>query len=225
MHVVIAGAGIIGRELTVKLLANGHDVVVIDIDNDVCDQLYKETGALTVIGDATNLKTLRDAGVQRTDVLVCLMRQDSDSISCSILAKSLGVKRILARMRDPGYEQAYSLAGVTGIVRVANLLLDQLTMEIEQPPVKKIMSLGGGDAYVYAVHIPTNADCIGRTVSEIASRADFPKESLLMGIYKEDNEHFDIPRGNYILAENDTVFVIARAGDITAIAKALGVKT
>lgn len=225
MHIVIAGAGIIGRELAVKLLANGHDVVVIDIDKDVCDLLYKQTGALTVIGNATNLKILRDAGVSKADVLICLMRQDSDNISCSILAKSLGIKRIIARMRDPGYEQAYELAGVSGIVRVADLLLDYLTMEVLQPTVKKIMSLGGGDAYVYAIRIPDNADCIGRRVSEIASLNDFPEESLLMGIYKDDNDHFAIPRGNYILAGNDTVFVIARTGDISAIARALGVNT
>ncbi len=222
MHIIVVGAGLVGRELTRKLLDHKHDVVVIDINEEVCNSLYAETGALTVHGNATNLKILKDAGIHRTDVLLCLMRKDVDNISCSILARSLGVPRILARMRDPGYESAYSLSGVTNIVRVADLLLDQLMMEIEQPPVKRIMSLGGGDAYVYAVRIPEKAPCIGSSVKEIAAANDFPRESLLMGIYQEDNEHFQIPRGNYVLAENDTVFVIAHAGDIQLIARALG---
>lgn len=222
MHIVVAGAGLVGRDLTRKLLDHKHDVVVIDIDAKVCDNLYAETGALTVNGNATNLKTLKDAGVHRADVLLCLMRRDVDNISCSILAKSLGVPRILARMRDAGYESAYELSGVTNIVRVADLLLDQLMMEIEQPPVKRIMSLGGGDAYVYAVHIPEGAPCVGKSVKDIAGAGDFPKESLLMGIYQEDTENFQIPRGNYILSDNDTVFVIAHAGDIQLIAKVLG---
>jgi trk system potassium uptake protein len=222
MNIVVAGAGLVGRELVRKLLDHKHDVVVIDIDHEVCDNIYADTGALTVNGSATNLTTLKDAGVHRADVLLCLMRNDVDNISCSILAKSLGVPRILARMRDPGYENAYSISGITGIVRVADLLLDQLMMEVEQPPVRRIMSLGGGDAYVYAVRIPENADCIGKTVKVIAEAADFPKESLLMGIYRGDDEQFHIPRGDYVLAAKDTVFVIAHAGDIQLIAKSLG---
>jgi Trk K+ transport system NAD-binding subunit len=43
-----------------------------------------------------------------------------------------------------------------------------------------------------------------------------------MGIYQEENEKFQIPRGNYVLAENDMVFVIAHAGDIQLIAQVLG---
>jgi trk system potassium uptake protein TrkA len=222
MKIVVAGAGLVGRELTRKLLDHKHDVVVIDIDHEVCDNLYAETGALTVNGSATSLTTLKDAGVHRADVLLCLMRNDVDNISCSILAKSLGVPRILARMRDPGYENAYSMSGVTSIVRVADLLLDQLIMEVEQPPVKRIMSLGGGDAHVYAVRIPEGADCIGKSVKEIAEVSSFPTESLLMGIYREEDERFLIPRGGYVLSANDTVFVIAHAGDIQHIASALG---
>lgn len=222
MNVIVAGAGLVGRELTAKLLDHKHDVIVIDIDHEVCDSIYAETGALTVNGSATSLATLRDAGVHRADVLLCLMRNDVDNIACSILARSLGVPRILARMRDPGYENAYSLSGVTGIVRVADLLLDQLMMEVEQPPVRRIMSLGGGDAYVYAVRIPEGAACVGKSVQEVAESSGFPRESLLMGIYRDENENFQIPRGDYVLASGDTVFVIAHAGDIQLIADALG---
>jgi trk system potassium uptake protein TrkA len=222
MNIVVAGAGLVGRELTQKLLDHRHDVVVIDIDHEVCDSLYAETGALTVNGSATNLAVLKDAGVHRADILLCLMRNDVDNIACSILARSLGVPRILARMRDPGYENAYRMSGVTGVVRVADLLLDQLMMEVEQPPVKRIMSLGGGDAYVYAVRVPEGADCVGRSVKEVAEASGFPRESLLMGIYRDDNERFHIPRGDYILEASDTVFVIAHAGDIQLIADALG---
>ncbi|OPL17820.1 MAG: hypothetical protein AVO35_08045 [Candidatus Aegiribacteria sp. MLS_C] len=222
MNVVVAGAGLVGRELTRKLLDHRHDVVVIDIDHEVCDSLYAETGALTVSGSATNLAVLKDAGVHRADILLCLMRNDVDNIACSILARSLGVLRIVARMRDPGYEQAYGISGITGVVRVADLLLDQLMMEVEQPPVRRIMSLGGGDAYVYAIRVPKNAQCVGKSVRQVAEASGFPRESLLMGIYRKDEEKFQIPRGDYVLAANDMVFVIAHAGDIQLIASALG---
>ncbi len=223
MRIVIAGAGLLGRELTALLLEHDHDVVVVDMDREVCDLLYERTGAVTVNGSATSLSVLRDAGAHRADVLLCLMGSDADNIATAILARSLGVPRILARMRDRAYEQAYHISGVTGIARVTELLLDNLLTEIEQPELRRIMSLGGGAAHVYAVRVPEDADCAGKTVRDVAGGGDLPEESLLMGVYREDTDKFFIPRGDYVLEVGDTVFVTSRERDIKEVARALGV--
>lgn len=221
MFVIVAGAGLVGREITKRLVSNDHDVVVVDIDLEVCEMIYAETGAVTVHGNATELRTLQEAKIDRADVFLCLMRKDSDNIASAILAKSNNAPRIVVRMRDPGYEEAYRLAGVTTIVRVADLLLNRIVTEIEQPRVKEIMPLGGGAANVYALRIPPEAGCVGKSVSDIARMESFPDESLFMGIYRDEDESFHIPRGGRILKENDTVFVIARPSDINPLVEVL----
>jgi len=50
---------------------------------------------------------------------------------------------------------------VTTIVRMADLLVNQIMMEVEQPKVKKIATIGGGRAEMYAVKIPPEAHSIG----------------------------------------------------------------
>lgn len=211
MYIIIAGAGIIGHEVARVLVENKHDVVVIDKDPGVCEAIYAETGALTINGNATDIHTLEKAGAIKAEVILCLMREAADNIACALLAKSLGIPRIVARLRNPRYAEAYMLAGVTTIVRMSDLLVNQIVMEIEQPKVKKVTTLGGGKAQVYAVKIPSAAQSIGMKIKDITEKRRFPKEVVFVGIYREDKGDFMIPRGSNVIEEGDTVFLISKS--------------
>ena len=211
MYIIIAGAGLIGRETTRILANNKHDVVVIDIDRDVCETVHSETGAMTIHGSATSIRILEDAGAARAEVVICVMHNDADNIACALLAKTLGVPRIIARLRNPRYEQAYKLAGVTIIVRMADLLLNQIIMEVEQPRVRRIMLVGSGKAGIYAVGIPPKARSIGMAIREITAEKKFPEECVFMGIYRKEKDQFLIPRGNHVIQPEDTVFLVSRS--------------
>jgi trk system potassium uptake protein TrkA len=214
MYVIIAGAGVIGIQVTQLLVANKHDVVAIDRNPEICEAVYAETGALTIHGNATDLDVLEKAGAKKADVVVCLMHQAADNIACALLAQSLGVPRIIARLRNPAYEEAYRLAGATSIVRVADLLVNQIMTEVEQPKVKKITTLGGGRADIYAVNIPQKARSVGKTIREIAGDSQFPRECVLIGIYREEEDDFLIPRGDHVLKAEDTIFLVSKPQDI-----------
>ncbi|MGD2251152.1 MAG: TrkA family potassium uptake protein [Candidatus Methanofastidiosia archaeon] len=209
MYVIVAGAGIIGKAITKILVENNHDVVVIDRVREVCEAVYAETGAMTIQGNATDIRVLEEAGAAQADTILSLMRAHADNIACALLAKSLGIPKIVSLLRDPRYEQAYKEAGVTFIASAADLLINRIIMEVEQPKVRNIMTLGGG-AEVYAVNIPENARIAGLMVKDIAGRADFPKECVFMGIYSEEDETFMIPRGDYVIEQGFTVFLVSK---------------
>lgn len=211
MYIIIAGAGIIGHEVAKVLVESKHDVVVVDKDPQVCEAIYAETGALTINGNATDIHILDKAGAIKADVILCLMREAADNIACALLAKSLGIPRIVARLRNPRYAEAYVLAGVTSIVRMSDLLVNQIIMEVEQPKVRKVTTLGGGKAQVYAVKVPKGAQSIGMKIKEITDKRIFPKDVVFVGIYREDGEDFLIPRGSNMIEEGDTVFLISKS--------------
>jgi trk system potassium uptake protein TrkA len=209
MRIIVAGAGVTGYQLLKVLVEKKHDVVVIDVDREVCEEVYAETGAMTIHGNATDIRILKKAGTQDSDVFLCLVRHDSDNIAIAILAKSLGVKSIIALLRKPEYEPAYRSAGVNTIISLTDLLLHQLIMEIERPSVQSIIPLGGGKAEIFTVEIPAGAKSVGMTVREITEQAGFPTECVFVGIYHQDSDIFCIPRGDHDLRERDTVFFIS----------------
>jgi Trk K+ transport system NAD-binding subunit len=152
------------------LAANKHDVVAIDKDRETCESLYTETGAVVLHGSATDIRTLEKAGAREADAMACLIRNDADNIAAAIRARSLGVPLIIALLRKPDFDQAYRSAGIDHSISATDLLSHQIMVEIEHPTVKKITSIGGGKAEIYAVEIPPEAASVGMTIREITSQ-------------------------------------------------------
>ena len=70
MYIVIAGGGLVGRDLAQALVAARHDVVVVEIDRAVCEHIYAKIGAVSINGNATSIDVLEDAGLNKADVAV-----------------------------------------------------------------------------------------------------------------------------------------------------------
>ena len=102
MYVVVAGAGIVGKNLATRLNEAKHDVVVIDINPSVCEDLYARHGLETIQGSATSIDVLEAAGLTKADVAVATMRNDADNLAFTLLAHGFDVPRIIvSRSESP----------------------------------------------------------------------------------------------------------------------------
>lgn len=222
MYIVVAGAGLTGRGLIKRLVDNKHDVVAIDIDEEICDRVYRNYGAVSVNGDATDVDVLEEAEIDRAEVAVGLMDRDANNLSFSLLANNYGVNRIFTRMRNSKYEDAYRAAGVTKAINIADVYLDQFTLEIEQPKLQRVATLGGGEASIVIVEVPKNSRGANESIATITQHKSFPRECVIAGIYRE--EEFIIPRGDQVIKPGDRVFLAAAFSDIRDAANFLGVQ-
>ncbi len=221
MYIVIAGIGLVGGELARRLVEHKHDVVVIDTDPAACEKMYAELGVIAVTGDVARVEILEQAGIDKADAVVAATEDDAVNLAAAILARSFGVEQVIVRMRNPSYENAYKLAGVTSILRVTNLMVNQMMMELEKPDVRRIMRIGGGKAVIYSVNVPPGAKVAGRTIESIAGSPDFPPRCVVIAVYRRDSEELIIPRGSQAVFERDEVFLISPAEDIPAVSEFL----
>ncbi|MCK4448302.1 MAG: NAD-binding protein [Candidatus Marinimicrobia bacterium] len=214
MYIVIAGAGMVGGDLARMLLEKKHDVVVIDQKKEVCDKLYSKTGVIAINGSSARIEVLKEANVEKADVLIAATVSDADNLACAILAKSFDVPQIIVRMRNPAYENAYKVAGANTIVRVTDLMVNQIMMEIDRPKARKITAVGEGRAYIFEVVVPENAKIAGNSVKDIAESPGFPSQCVFTGVYNKSREKFSIPRGNHVINEGDELFLVSTAQNI-----------
>ncbi|MHC5034018.1 MAG: potassium channel family protein [Planctomycetota bacterium] len=222
MRVVIAGGGLVGAGLARRLTAAKHDVIVVDADREVCERIYSQVGVSTIHGSATSIATLEDAELDRADCAAAVMRRDSDNLCFAVLAKNMGVPRIIVRMRDPRYEAAYKLSGVTRVLNIVDLYLNQFTWEIEEPTMQELTAFGEGKASIVFVKVAERSRATGRPIAEIAQDADFPRECVIVGIFRPETGQFVFPRGDATVETGDRVYLAAHTDDIRRAARYLG---
>lgn len=215
MYIVIGGAGLTGGRVA-GVLADRHDVVVVEQDQRRCEQLYAELGILTINGSATDIRVLEEAGIERAEVACALMRNDADNLAFVLLANRFGVKTRVARMGDPRYREAYEVAGATHILSSADMYMREIVFAIERPKARRITEIGGGEAEMLAVQIPDGAAIVGMTVQELVQSEKFPETSVIAGIFDGEGR-LTIPRGSAVISSHNEVLVVARAEDIGAI--------
>ncbi len=87
MYIVVVGGGRVGYYLTRALLAEGHEVLVIEKDTRVCEGITDELGGVCLRGDGCEAATLQEVGTGRADMLVAVTGDDEDNLVACQVAK------------------------------------------------------------------------------------------------------------------------------------------
>lgn len=211
----------LGGGVARRLVEGRHDVVVVERDRQVCEMVSARIGALTIYGTATNIDILKEAGIRKADVAVGALPTDADNLAFGVLARSFTVPRVIVRMGDPQYEAAYKQAGISRCLNVSDMFVRQLVLEIEQPTVRQVATVGRGKASIAVLTIPEGARVGGKTVQEIAQDREFPGECVIAGIFREDPEQFIFPRGSAEVRTGDQVFLAAHTDNVRKAAEFL----
>ncbi len=225
MHVIIVGAGEVGRYLAQKLGAEGNDIVVIEQDEQTAAAIGEELDVQVVVGNATVPSTLQSAGVDRCDLLAGVTQNDEVNFIASLLAKDAGVTQTVARI------QTEELRGPAGrILRdtmQADLIIDpdadtaDEIMELARVSgADEVYPMSGGDLLVIGAVIAEDSILAGDTLAEIGARFE-PDWKFLFGALTRHGETV-IPRGDQRLEAGDHVRVLTTRGSRRQILELLG---
>lgn len=116
MYIIIAGCGKIGANLVKSLSNDGHDVVVIDPNEESFAQLESGTNCLTVTGMSIDEDVLKSAGIEHADALCAVTSDDNVNIMTAQIAKQLyHVPHVVTRVYDPDKDEVLRQMGLCTI--------------------------------------------------------------------------------------------------------------
>ncbi|MDR2091578.1 MAG: TrkA family potassium uptake protein [Clostridiales bacterium] len=101
-YTIIIGCGRLGAGLANNLSDDGRSVLVVDKDNDAFKRLSPSFGGLTLNGDATEIRVLSEANVEKASSVVAVTNSDNTNLLVAQLVKDrYGAKNVVARLYEP----------------------------------------------------------------------------------------------------------------------------
>ncbi|HBR02010.1 MAG TPA: potassium transporter TrkA [Ruminiclostridium sp.] len=127
MYIIIAGCGKVGSGLANKLSRDGHDVAIIDFDEESFKYIDEDFTGLKIVGVPFDEDVLKEAGIDKADAIAAVTPEDNDNIMVCQIAKELyGVPNVLARIYNPLREQVFHQFGLDSICPT-NISVDMIS--------------------------------------------------------------------------------------------------
>jgi trk system potassium uptake protein TrkA len=135
MYVIIVGCGRVGSALALKLVDEGHEVTVIDINPSQFDRfLGDDFKGNTIVGDGIDIDVLRRAEIERADAFATATNGDNHNIMAAQIAQRVfNVPRVVARCNDPVRGDVYEKFGLRMVVPTV-IGAEYLRRAIIEPP-------------------------------------------------------------------------------------------
>jgi len=208
MFAVIIGCSEIGYHLAKSLLATGHEVVVVEKDQERCQLLIDEVGSISLQGDGTDEAILKQAGLARADVLIAVAgRDDTNLVICQMSKHVFSVPRTMAVIRDPKNEALFHVLGVDVVVNSIHLVLASLEDGIPGRPLVHLSSLRSPGTEMISVSIPSDAGVVGMRMEDL----ELPPRSFISLVIK--NGGAALPTDGMVLEAEDELVAVTMTGD------------
>lgn len=220
MKAMIVGAGKLGAKLAEFFVAENIDVTVMDNDTKVLERLNEHLDVLTVVANGIDIKMMRELNIEGYDLLVGSTENDETNTLICTLAKKLGCKQTIARIRNPEYMQQIDfIKSELGIDHIINPdLATALAME------KYLMKsysfytdeFASGKVQLIDFNIEDTAEFVNHMIMDIEGL-----DNLLITAVSR-NGTMIIPNGSTVLLEGDVIHIIGNTKEIERFSHRLG---
>ena len=208
MYVIVVGGGKVGYYLSKQLLAEGHEVLLLEKDRRRHALVAEELGDVAVQGDGCEVRVMREAGFGRADVIVAVTGDDEDNlVICQMAKASFETPRTVARVNNPENQVLFQRLGIDTTVSSTQIIFNLIEQQIEPGEVIPLGALRNGNIEVVAISVSEKSPVLGKSVRSLP----LPGHSLIISLVRNDNAV--LPESDTIFTANDTVIALVNAAD------------
>lgn len=224
MNIVIAGAGDMGYHLAEQLSYENQDITLVDFDKDVLDNVSSHLDVMTILGDATSLEILKNANVRDAEMFMAVTTSEKSNIVAAVLAKQLGAKRVIARVRNHDYlkvenEVYFKNLGIDNIISPSMLCSGEIYRMIKNSTFTDVFEFEGGKLNIVGLTLDQYCSLVNKKIADMKNDPLF-EDVKIIAIVRD--QMTIIPRGNTVIRNNDHVFFISNKKAVSSIIELLG---
>jgi trk system potassium uptake protein TrkA len=212
MRIIIVGGGNVGYYLVKTLMAEKHHIMLIDSNLARCERIENAFGGAYVEvthGDGTNAECLRDAGIYHAEALIAVTGQDQNNlVSCQLAKDYFGVKRTIARVKNPKNIRVFEQLGVDSVISSTARIAGSIDSELDWADVNTLLTRKATHVRVREALVDARSPYNGKRLSEIG----LPKGMIIVTVVR-DGEAV-IPDGETVLNADDNVVILGNECDL-----------
>ncbi len=223
MNVVIIGNGKVGSNLSELLVDEGHNITVIDMKSSSLKKIIDRQDILCIEGNGATVDVQREASVDKAGMVIAATPYDELNMLCCLIAKRLGAKRTISRVRNPEYYAQMNL--IKDDLRLEMVINPELTTADEIyrilvfPAAAKVEVFQKGRVELVEHRIGENTRITEQTLAELYKNV---KVKFLICAVQRDSEIY-IPDGKFVLKSGDRIHIAASHKDIQRFFRAGGI--
>ena len=157
MKILIIGDGKIGSVLAEQLSREKHEVTLVDRSGARLDQSNNERDVMVVEGNGAARAVQMDAGADRAALVIACTGEDERNLMCCLIAKKLGARHTIARVRSPLYAEELSLIqddlGLSMTINPEEACATEMARVLRFPSAIKIDTFAKGHVELSLIHI------------------------------------------------------------------------
>jgi trk system potassium uptake protein len=224
MKIIIVGCGKVGFTIAETLSSEGHDISVIDTNEEALSRL-STLDVSTFKGNGSSYRILKDAGVQDSDILIAVTNKDEINLLCCLIAKKAGNCRTIARVRDPEYDEEINFIkdelGLSLAINPEQAAAKYIYHLIRCPSAIELTSFAKGRVQMMSLDMPANSPWNGKNLIEISSETDYP---LLISMV-ESSQKVIIPDGRTVIHAGDRISMLVPSEHSNETFRRIGIKS
>lgn len=209
MKIIIAGAGDVGFHLAKLLSYESQDTYIIDFDGERLNYINNHLDVITKKGDATSIKLLKEIGIDSADLLIAVTESQNTNFTISVIGKSLGAKKTIARIDNPEFlnecEVDFTKFGVDFMISPQELAANEIKMLLNQASFNDTVSFESGVFNVMGTTLTYKSPLVDLTVKEARQRFS-SVDYIAIAIKRENVSQTIIPRGDTTFELHDQVY-------------------
>ncbi len=214
MKMVIIGNGKAGSSLSSMLANEGHDVTVIDINAAALEKTQNTEDVMCIEGNGIDADVQRDAAVNKAGMVIAATHHDEVNLLCCLIARKLGAKRTISRVRNPEYYKQIDFIrddlGLSMAINPEGITADEILRVLITPDAAKVEVFEKGKMELVEYKIPDNSPILNLSLLEIYKRT---KIKFLICAVQRDSEIY-IPGGDFVLRSGDRINIAAAHKEI-----------
>lgn len=224
MNIIIIGCGKIGSNLLASLVSEGHDVVALDNNPDVISEITNVYDVMGVCGNGADSDILEEAAVAKAELVVASTGSDELNMLSCFLAKRMGAKHTIARIRNPEYNDK-SLRFMREQLDLSLVINPELLAARELYNILKLPSAAKIDTFSVRnfemIELKLKSDSVLDGMRIMDMRNKYKEKFLICAVQRGDQAY--IPDGNFVLKSGDRIGLTSTPAEIAKLLKEMGI--